>query len=255
MKITDHLNRTIELKSKPKRVVSLVPSITETLAGLGLEKNLIAVTRFCRYPPDVVEQLPKVGGPKNINLEKISALKPDLVIAVKEENDRSQILELSEQVPVVVFDVNTIEDSFDMLTRLGQIFDVEKVAKRWVTSITEKTTGFKTSISNHKALYLIWKKPWMAAGTDTFIGSMMQLAGFENIIEGRYPEINGKEFDKAHIILLATEPYHFTETHRKQLATEFPDKKVVLVDGEMFTWYGTHMLKALDYFEQVISRW
>ncbi len=255
MKITDHLNRTIELKTKPQRVVSLVPSITETLAGLGLEKNLIAVTRFCKYPPDVVEQLPKIGGPKKINLEKIVALKPDLVIAVKEENDREQVLKLSEQIPVVVFDVNTIEDSFDMLNLLGQLFGVEQIANRWVNSIMKKTTDIKTSVSNHKALYLIWKKPWMAAGTDTFIGSMMRLAGFNNIVNGRYPEISRQEFDKAQIILLATEPYHFTETHQKQLANEFPDKKVVVVDGEMFTWYGTHMLKALDYLKQIKSYW
>ncbi len=177
------------------------------------------------------------------------------MIAVKEENDREQVLKLSEQVPVVVFDVNTIEDSFDMLTRLGQIFGVEEVAKMWVTSIAEKTTGFKTSNNNLKALYLIWKKPWMAAGTDTFIGSMMRLAGFENIVTGRYPEINLQEFIKADTILLATEPYHFTEKDKKQLAKEFPEKKILIVDGEMFTWYGTHMLKALDYFEQVNSRW
>jgi ABC-type Fe3+-hydroxamate transport system substrate-binding protein len=248
MKITDHLNRTVILKSKPERVVSMVPSLTETLADLGLAENLVAVTRFCKYPSNVVNTLPKIGGPKNINLEKIIDLKPDFVVAVKEENNKKQVLSLAEHVPVFVFDINTLEDSFDMLQLLGTIFEIQEISAQWIKRIKEKLEILKPSVVAEKTLYMIWKKPWMAAGKSTFIGSMMQVAGFNNLISGRYPEISENEMRKADAILLATEPYHFNENDRKQLQEMFSGTRVIIVDGEMFTWYGTHMLKAFDYF-------
>ncbi|RLD89144.1 MAG: cobalamin-binding protein [Bacteroidetes bacterium] len=247
MKIADHLNRTVTLKSTPVRVVSLVPSITETLADLGLFACLVGVTRFCKYPSDVVNTLPKIGGPKNFDIQKIVDLKPDLVVAVKEENDKEQILRLMEQVPVFVFDINTIEDSFDMLQRLGTIFDIRDVSTYWIKRIREKLENYNPPRLAEEALYMIWKNPWMAAGKSTFIGSMMQLAGFDNLITGRYPEIDENEMSRAETILLATDPYHFKESDRVELQVKLPDKKIMIVDGEMFTWYGTHMLLAIDY--------
>ena len=248
MKITDHLNRTVTLSSVPKRVVSLVPSVTETIADMGFASCLVAVTRFCKYPSDVVTTLPKIGGPKKVDIQKIVDLKPDLVVAVKEENDKEQILSLMERVPVFVFDINTIGDSFDMLDRLGAIFNRSEVSARWIRRIQEKMAHYKPGRLAQKTLYIIWKKPWMAAGKSTFIGSMMQLAGFDNMISGRYPEIDEKEMSRAEIILLATEPYHFKASDRAELQAKYPDKEIVIIDGEMFTWYGTHMLQAIDYF-------
>jgi len=247
MKITDHLNRTVILKSKPERVVSMVPSLTETLADLGLAENLVAVTRFCKYPSNVVNTLPKIGGPKNIDFKKIIDLKPDLVVAVKEENNKKQVLSLAEHVPVFVFDINTIEDSFDMLQLLGTIFEIQEISAHWIKRIKDKLNNLKPPALAEKAIYMIWKKPWMAAGKSTFIGSMMQVAGFNNLISGRYPEISENEMNKADAVLLATEPYHFNENDRKQLQEKLPGTRIIIVDGEMFTWYGTHMLKALEY--------
>jgi len=249
MKFTDHLNRTIELKSKPTRIVSLVPSVTETVADLGIKENLVAVTRFCKYPSNVISKLPIIGGPKNIDVNKIVDLHPDLVIAVKEENNKEQVLTLSEKVPVIVFNITSIDDSIDMLRCLGTIFEATEISERFIKAIKKNINDIVTPVVKKKTVYLIWKNPWIAAGKTTFIGSMMRVAGFENIIQGRYPEISGKVLDQADTILLATEPYHFKEIDRKELAGKFPDKEVKVVDGEMFTWYGTHMLQAIDYFQ------
>ena len=251
MKIKDHLNRTLTFSSVPKRIVSLVPSVTESIADLGLASGLVAVTRFCKYPSDVILTLPKIGGPKKIDIQKIMDLKPDLVVAVKEENDKEQILRLMEQVPVFVFDVNTVEDSLDMLNLLGTIFDTREVSTRWIKSIQEKVAHFKPGRLVPKTVYMIWKNPWMAAGRLTFIGSMMQLAGFDNMLSGRYPRIDEKRLSSAETILLATEPYPFKGRDKATLEAKFPNKKIMIVDGEMFTWYGTHLLQAIDYFEHL----
>jgi len=251
MKIKDHLNRTLTFSPVPKRIVSLVPSVTETIADMRLASCLVAVTRFCKYPSDVVIPLPKIGGPKKIEIQKIVDLKPDLVVAVKEENDKEQILNLLEQVPVFVFDINTIEDSLDMLDLLGTIFNKREVSTSWINNIQEKVAHYKPGRLAPKTLYMIWKKPWMVAGKSTFIGSMMQLAGFDNVISGRYPEIDEKEMSRAEIILLATEPYPFKASDKAELQAKYPDKEIVIIDGEMFTWYGTHMLQAIDYFEHL----
>ncbi len=251
MNFTDHLNRTVEINGVPQRVVSLVPSITETLADLGLAKHLVAVTRFCKYPLELTKLLPKAGGPKNIDIDKIVDLQPHLVIAVKEENDKEQVLKLAEQVPVIVFDINSVEDAFNMLDGLGAVFDRADVTAGVINSIKQKLEKYSPAGSYKKTMYLIWKNPWMAAGRSAFIGAMMKVAGFDNFISGRYPQVSRQEFEKANTLLLATEPYHFTESDRQQLLEEYPDKNVIIVDGEMFTWYGTHMLKAIDYFERL----
>jgi ABC-type Fe3+-hydroxamate transport system substrate-binding protein len=246
MNVTDDLGRTIFLKKVPERIVSLVPSLTLTMADLGMDKQLVAVTGFCKYPVNLVTMLPKVGGPKNINISKIIELKPDIVFAVKEENDREQVLNLSKDVPVVVFDIKTPDDVFRMMQTLGEILQQRSKSEKLIINIKEAYKHFPVKGNGAKAVYLIWKKPWMAAGKDTFIGSMLQIAGFENIMEGRYPVVDLEILKQADEILLATEPYHFKEKERADLRALFPEKSVNIVNGELFTWFGTYLTDYLN---------
>jgi len=241
MIVTDDLGRTISLEKVPEKIVSLVPSITLTLADLGLGDQLVGVTRFCKYPADLIKGLTKIGGPKNIYHTKIVDLKPDVVIAVKEENDKDQVLKLSDDVPVVVFDINTTDDVFRMMNTLGELFQKRSEAKELNSRIKEAYHHFPIQGDGKKVVYLIWKNPWMAAGKETYIGSMLKIAGFDNIVEGRYPEVDMEKLDEAEVILLATEPYHFKEKERAELEALFPGKSVNIVNGELFTWFGTYL--------------
>jgi len=231
-----------------KQVVSLVPSITETIAYFGGASKLAGVTRFCKYPEGIREETNVVGGPKDFDVKKIFRLKPDVVVAVKEENDKKRILELAEQMPVVLFDITHAEDAFGMIQALGKLLNKEKEAARMLSDIKNTFNNLLTVKHKIKCVYLIWKKPWMAAGKETFINEMLQLAGFENIVEGRYPEIKENIFSQAEVLLLSSEPFPFIEVHRKELQQKFPHKKVLLVDGEMFSWYGSRMRIASHYF-------
>ena len=246
MEIIDDLGRKVLINTPPKRVVSLVPSLTLTLSDLGIEKQLVGITRFCIYPEHLIDSLPIIGGPKNIDVEKILWLKPDIVFAVKEENEKKQILELAKKVPVVVFDIYNPEDAFKMMKTLGEIFKKNEKAANLTLKIKHALVHFPIQGNGVRAIYLIWKKPWMAAGTKTYIGSMLKKAGFQNIVEGRYPEINMKLMDQADTILLASEPYHFKEEDKQALQLLFPDKTVKIVSGELFTWFGTYLLRIKD---------
>ena len=244
MEFTDDIGRRIILDKEPQRIVSLVPSLTETLADLGLGGRLIGVTRFCKYPKPLVEKLPKIGGPKRVKIDIIMELNPDIIFAVKEENNREQILKLAEHVPVVVFDINTLDDSLAMIKVLGSIFSVENIANELIKKINDKIALLSKVSRHRRAVYLIWKKPWMAAGNDTFIGSMMKLSGYDNVVSGRYPEVDYLMMEQAETLLMATEPYPFSEEERIELQNRFPDKSVAIVDGEFFAWYGTHILNV-----------
>ncbi|UBM62803.1 helical backbone metal receptor [Candidatus Sulfidibacterium hydrothermale] len=233
-----------------KRVVSLVPSVTETIAFLSGTDILTGVTRFCKYPANIREKAVVVGGTKDFNLDTVIRLKPDLVVGVKEENEKSQIEELAASLPVVLFDIRCVSDAYQMIYRLGELLGKEQKAGKLVHDIQQ---GFqRINISRPQSgVYLIWKKPWMAAGKETFISDMLARAGFENLVPGRYPVIDESYFLPAPVLLLSSEPFPFREKHRKALLQKYPDKKILLVNGEMFSWYGSHMLQAVDYFREL----
>ena len=243
MIIIDGLGKKVEINGEPKRIVSLVPSLTLTLADMGLGNRLVGITRFCKYPREMIEQITKIGGPKNIDIDKILGLNPDMVFAVKEENEKEQVLKLSRHVPVVVFDICNSDDAFEMMQTIGTIFNSEDKASQMVRQVKKAIDNFPLKGNRAKTVYLIWKKPWMAAGNETYIGSMLKIAGFDNLVAGRYPQTDRKQMEKADVILLATEPYHFKESDRKELQQIFPDKRIEIVNGELFTWYGTYLLK------------
>ena len=254
MQFIDDLGRPIELQSTSKKIISLVPSITELLFDLSLDKEIVACTSFCVHPKEKVKNLVKVGGPKDFNLDKIRDIKPDLIIAVKEENNKDLVLEISKEFPLVVFDIVDVESAIKSIKSIGKIVGKEKEATLVLHDIDKEKENIN-SISRQleTALYLIWNKPMMSINAGTFISEMMHFSGFKNIFsESRaaYPRVSKQEIDKYEpkYILLSSEPFSFTEKHRKVYQEQFPYAKVVLVDGEMFSWYGSRMIKAFRYF-------
>jgi len=253
---TDQLGRTIELKQIPERIISLVPSQTELLHTLGLEEEVIGITKFCVHPEHWFRSKTRVGGTKQLHLDKIKELKPDLIIANKEENVREQIEELAKDFPVWISDVNNLSDAVEMIESIGEITNKLITAKE-ITSQIKK--GFSDLSLPYRGTggtcYLIWKDPYMTIGGDTFINGMLKRAGFQNLFEDqkRYPEISIEQLQTVNcrLLLLSFEPFPFKQKHVDELQSLLPSTKIILVDGEMFSWYGSRLLKAPAYFQQL----
>ena len=262
MIVTDQLNRTIEFNFPPKRIISLVPSQSELLWDLGLQNELVGITKFCIHPTEMFRSVKRIGGTKTVKLNEIQKLNPDLIIANKEENQQEQIEELCKHFPVYVSDIYTVSDALQMIEQVGLITNREEQSKKLASSIYEKYLQFKSqnfkSKIEKRVAYLIWKKPYMAAGSNTFITNMLHECGFVNVFAnhtGRYPEINVEDLKKENpdFVFLSSEPYPFKEKHILELQTHLPQTKIILVDGEMFSWYGSRLLYAFDYFEDLIK--
>ncbi|MEI3792016.1 MULTISPECIES: ABC transporter substrate-binding protein [unclassified Chryseobacterium] len=237
------------------KVVSLVPSITEALFDLGLSENeVIGRTKFCIHPEKKVKNVPVIGGTKNINIDKIRALQPDLILANKEENIKEQVEALMDDFKVIVTNVETIEDNYYLLKTLGNLFNKEERAQQFNLKIYEVLEQAKLN-STIKAAYLIWKNPYMTIGSDTFIHRILSEIGFENIFKNRtrYPEIQMENLAEAEVIMLSSEPFPFKEKHIEEMKAFYPDKKIMIVDGEAFSWYGTHIAKCGDYFKELLA--
>ncbi|KFF07668.1 ABC transporter substrate-binding protein [Chryseobacterium luteum] len=237
------------------KVVSLVPSITEALFDLGLtEHEVIGRTKFCIHPESKVKNVPVIGGTKNINIDKIKALKPDLILANKEENIKEQVEALMADFKVMVTNVETIEDNYYLLKTLGNTFNREERAQQFNLKIYDVLEQAKLD-SPVKAAYLIWKNPYMTIGADTFIHKIMMEIGFENMFKDttRYPEIQMEDLAEVEVIMLSSEPFPFKEKHIVEMKTFYPDKKIMIVDGEAFSWYGTHIAKCGDYFKELLA--
>ena len=255
MKFIDQMNNTILLSDTPKRIVSLVPSITELLVDLGLENNLIGITKFCVEPSYLKSKIQIIGGTKNLNIDKIQKLAPDFIIANKEENIESDILELKKFTIVWVSDVKTIDDNFDLINQLGSIFDKKKESVNIINStksIFNKTLNFNNK--NKKVLYLIWKNPYMSIGRDTFIHNILTQFGFENSIQNdRYPIVELENFKDIDVVFLSSEPFPFSEKDIFEIQNQLPKSQIKIVDGTYFSWYGSRISKSSDYFEQLIT--
>jgi len=237
------------------KVISLVPSITEALFDLGLTENeVVGRTKFCIHPEEKVKNISVIGGTKNINIEKIKALQPDLILANKEENIKEQVEALMNEFKVIITHVETVEDNYYLLKNLGKIFNKEDKAQLFNLKIYEVLNQAKIN-SNIKVAYLIWKNPYMTVGSDTFIHKILAEIGFENIFKDktRYPEIQTEDLAEADIIMLSSEPFPFKEKHIEEFKEFYPDKKIMIVDGEAFSWYGTHMAKCENYFKELVQ--
>ncbi|SIQ88114.1 ABC-type Fe3+-hydroxamate transport system, substrate-binding protein [Chryseobacterium sp. RU37D] len=237
------------------KVVSLVPSITEALFDLGLTENeIVGRTKFCIHPKESVKNVAVIGGTKNISIDKIKALQPDLILANKEENIKEQIEALVNDFNVIVTNVENIEDNYYLLKNLGKIFHKEDKAQLFNHKIYDVLNQAKIN-STIKTAYLIWKNPYMTVGSDTFIHKVLTEIGFENIFENqkRYPKIQTEDLVQADIIMLSSEPFPFKEKHIEELREFYPDKRIMIVDGEAFSWYGTHIAKCENYFKDLVS--
>ncbi len=254
---TDQMQRTIALDAFPKRIVSLVPSQTELLYDLGLEEEVIGITKFCIHPESWFRTKKRIGGTKQINRESIDALKPDLIIGNKEENERTQIEALAEAYPVWMSDIETLDDALDMMRSIGTITNREAKAKLFADEIKnrfQQIESLKNQFSAKRTAYFIWRNPWMAAGNNTFINHLLLRCNFENVFTNeasRYPEITDEMLRAANpeLVLLSSEPYPFKEKHINELQTLLPQAKIELVDGELFSWYGTRLLHTPHYLE------
>ncbi len=235
------------------KIISLVPSITETLFDFGLNSNeIIGRTKFCIHPKNKVGEIVKIGGTKNLNIDKINALNPDLIIANKEENTKEQVEELIKNHKVWVTDIQTLEDNENFISALGEKVNQPQRASQINQKINQILTDNKIS-SPIKVAYLIWRKPYMSVGGDTFIHHILEVLGFENVFKNqtRYPEIKINDLQKTDFVFLSSEPYPFSEKHIQELQEELPHIPIKLVDGEAFSWYGSHLLKCEDYFEHL----
>lgn len=252
---TDQTGRSIFLTSTPQRIVSLVPSQTELLFDLGLNEEVVGITKFCIHPADWFYSKTRVGGTKKINLSTIHQLEPDLIIANKEENVKEQVEELAKFYPVWVSDVNNLEDAYEMIGQVGLITGKVNEAKEISTTIKTNFSQLPTIHNTLPTAYLIWNDPYMTAGGDTFINSMLEASGFNNIFsdKSRYPETTIEELRIANcqFLLLSSEPFPFKQKHIDQLQPHLPGTKIMLVDGEMFSWYGSRLQYAPAYFREL----
>lgn len=254
----DQMGRTIVRKEIPKRIVSLVPSQTELLFDLGLKEEVVGITKFCIHPAEMFRTKTKVGGTKNADIEKIISLAPDLIIGNKEENKKEQIEELMKHFPVWMSDVKTMDDALAMIEMIGELVGKKEKAIALKNKIQDQFKNFKPDIRNKKIAYLIWKKPYMTVNKDTFINHMLELCGLKNIFANhtdRYPEINAEELKEANpeLIFLSSEPYPFKEKHIAEFKTICPDAFVQIVDGELFSWYGSRLLQTPEYLKSLIK--
>ncbi len=241
------------LSSLPLRIVSVVPSQTELLHYLELENETIAITKFCIHPDEWFRNKKRIGGTKNLQVDEIIKLKPDLIIANKEENVKEQIDTLAEHFPVWLTDVNNYDDAIKMIADIGSLTFRENKAGSLIQKIESEFVD--VYVRKIKTAYLIWKDPYMTIGGDTFIHDMMEKAGFENVYrhKKRYPQITIDDLKKSdcELILLSSEPYPFKQKHAEELQIQLPSVKIVTADGEMFSWYGSRMLYAPSYFKEL----
>lgn len=261
--LKDQLGRLHQFDARPKRIVSLVPSQTELLFDLGLEDELVGITKFCVHPFHLKSTKEVVGGTKQVHVAKIQDLDPDIIILNKEENTMDIFEQLKPIAPVWVTDIVTLEDNSKMIEDFGVLFNKRTEAQKWIDKINFAQKDFMRFIMDkpvYKVAYFIWRNPFMVAGGDTFINELLKLNKFSNIYElkeGRYPEIRIEDIKKdgdPELVFLSSEPYPFKEEHAFEIGRHTHHGKTIFVDGEMFSWYGTRLVKAFEYFKAIHHR-
>ncbi|WP_110052779.1 ABC transporter substrate-binding protein [Chitinophaga sp. S165] len=287
----DQMGREVAIPCPPRRIISLVPSQTELLYDLGLDEEVVGITKFCIHPDNWFRNKTRIGGTKQLHIDQILALQPDLVIANKEENTAEQVKALMQHVPVWVSDIHQLEDALDMIKSIGTITGKSEHASRMADTISlsfsklnenkrdiqreqhaqsepgakhrpdipdETNVRSKRKQDSLRTAYFIWREPWMVAGGDTFIHTMLSYCGLENVFAEtpRYPGIDIEQLKAldCQLVLLSSEPYPFKEKHIAELQALLPMARIELVDGEMFSWYGSRLLKSAGYFRDLLAR-
>ena len=254
---TDMTGRQVEVAHRPLRIVSLVPSQTELLYDLGLHDEVVGITKFCVHPASWFHSKKRVGGTKTVHLDTVRQLQPDLILANKEENTREQVEALAAEFPVWVSDIHTVDEALIMIRAVGELTGTAAAAETLADQIA---AGFRSlpMAAPRKVAYFIWRNPWMCAGGDTFISDLLEHAGWQNVLahKDRYPEVDLNELKELHpdLILLSSEPYPFKDAHIQEIQARLPAAEIRLVDGEMFSWYGSRMKEATAYISAFIKK-
>ena len=250
--ITDALGRTFKFDAPPKRLVSLVPSTTETLYRCGVWEDVVGVTRYCVHPESAVDEKIIVGGTKQCNIEKLKALNPDFVFANQEENTPEMVAQIEALgVPVYVAFPKNHADALQDLLNMGTILGKMDIVSSWVQEFTERQSTLTTAPFSY--IYLIWRKPWMAVGKDTFIHQQLALIGGQNALvdhSERYITLSDIHLlaHKNANILLSSEPFPFVDKHVEELVDLGVDRsKIHFINGEYCSWHGVRMIESLDY--------
>lgn len=267
---TDQMGREVRIENRPQRIISIVPSQTELLFDLGLQKEIVGITWFCIHPAHYFNATPKVGGTKKLNFEQIAALKPDLIIGNKEENEKSQIEELEKHYPVWMSDIKNLEDALLMIKMLGEITDTGETAHELCGKIIDGFAQLYNPTIEEKPLraaYLIWRNPYMGVADDTFINEMMKQCGMVNVLENfaphaadieskRYPMVTLEDLKALDpdVVLLSSEPFPFKQQHAQEVNKVLPNAQVHLTDGEMFSWYGSRLQHSPAYFSSLMKK-
>jgi ABC-type Fe3+-hydroxamate transport system substrate-binding protein len=239
-----------------------VPSQTELLYDLGLRDEVLGITKFCIHPEEWFRTKTRVGGTKKYDFEKIKALQPDLIIGNKEENEQEQIEELMKDFKVWMSDIYNLKDALNMITSIGALVGKQTEATNMKLEIESQFNQLQrqqpaTNNQQLKVAYFIWNNPYMVAGNNTFINEMLETCGWKNVFEAaRYPEVSTEQIAAAapQVIFLSSEPYPFKEKHVQEFQAICPDAKILVVDGELFSWYGSRLLQAPAYFRQLLEK-
>ena len=251
-KVMDQMGRSVNVPEFPQRIISIVPSQTELLYDLGLDNEVVGITKFCIHPEDWRKSKIIVGGTKQVHFDLIDELKPDLIIGNKEENKEGFIKQLSEKYPVWMSDVFTLDDALEMIEMIGDITGRSRNAEGIVVDVLAAFEEIKELPNKGSVVYLIWNDPIMAVGKSAFINDMLKKAGFDNALsEHRYPELSIERLIelKPDQLLLSSEPFPFKEKHLAYFSKALPKTKISIVDGEMFSWYGSRLIKSAEYFK------
>jgi len=251
----------IDISKRPKRIISLVPSITELLVDLNLEDELVGITKFCTHPRHLKNTKIIVGGTKEVHLEKIKALNPDLIICNKEENTKDLVEEVEKIAPVFVCDLKEVDENPALFLSIGKLTHRNFEARNLVDKFNFARDQFEKFIESEptrSVAYFIWAKPWMVAASDTYINSVLKLNHLNNVYAKfeRYPIVEIKKFrmqGDADYVLFPDEPFPFKDEHAFELGRFTHHAKTVFIDGSYFSWYGSRSIKAFKYFMQVIK--
>ncbi len=263
----DQMGRSVTIPVMPGRIVSVVPSQTELLFHLGLDKEVVGITKFCVHPELWFRHKKRIGGTKKLHLEEIRALQPDLIIANKEENQQEDITALMAEFPVWISDIQTLEDALQMIRQVGAITGRALQGQQLSQLIQQEFAALAASLPPNPApmyaAYFIWRNPWMTVGSDTFIHDMLKACGLQPVFAEarRYPAVSLEELQAAfsqvppaqQLVLLSSEPYPFKEAHIAEIRAVLPEAQILLVDGEMFSWYGSRLLESPRYFKQLFQ--
>jgi iron complex transport system substrate-binding protein len=255
--VEDDLGREVTFEFPPWRMVSLCPSLTETLFALGLNAEIVGRTSYCIHPAERVRHVATVGGTKDIEIDRVRTLKPDLIIAAKEENAQGTVETLAGTFPVYVVDVADFEDALHAIAALGNLTDRTAAAAVLAGSIRAAFADLRPR-TTHRVAYLVWRDPYMAVGADTYICSVLAKCGCANVcahLTDRYPEVTIEMLRRLapQWVLLPSEPFAFDDTHVAELAPQLAPARVMCVDGQMFSWYGSRMLPAAEYLQQFVA--